>query len=129
YIAESRDGGVTWTDPREALAGQTPTTAGMLQLADGRVVLQFLRDAQPGKSDHSSWYSGCGMRAVISDDEGKTWQDPLYVVSRIYADGQEPTGFGAYLGDTVELADGRLLTTGTIGVSSQNRFSAITWKP
>ena len=129
YIAESIDGGITWSNPREALAGHNPSTAGMLQLADSRVVLQYLRDAQPGKSSNVSWYAGCGMRAVISDDEGKTWQDPLYVVSRVYASGEEPKGFGAYLGDTAELADGRLLTTGTIRVSSQNRFSAITWKP
>ena len=54
YIAESADGGVTWTNPRESLAGQNPTTAGMLQLTDGRVVLQFLRDAQPGKSRYNS---------------------------------------------------------------------------
>ena len=128
-IAESADGGITWTNPREALKGHNPTTAGWLQLSDGRVLLHFLRDAQPGKSPHVSWYGGCGMRAVLSDDEGETWQDPLYVVCRIYADGQEPSGFGAYLGDTVELPDGRLLTTGVCRTGAQTRFSAITWRP
>jgi hypothetical protein len=128
-IAESVDGGLTWTNPREALAGLNPTTASLMQLADGRVVLQLLYDAQPGKSRYNSWSSGGGMRAVVSHDEGKTWQNQVYVLSRIYADGQEPHSFGAYLGDTVELPDGRLLTTCTIKVGSQKRFSAITWTP
>ena len=129
YIAESRDGGVTWTDPREALAGQNPTTAGMLQLANGRVVLSFLYDAQPGTSPHESWYAGCGMRAIVSHDEGKTWQNQVYVLTRTHKPGAEPGGWGAYLGDTVELVDGRLLTTGMIRVSPQHRFSAMIWKP
>ena len=55
----------------------------MLQLTDGRVVLQFVYDAQPRKSPHWSGYAGDGMRAVEIHDEGKTWQDKIYVVSRI----------------------------------------------
>ncbi len=92
-------------------------------------MLQFLYDGHPGKSQNVSWYAGDGMRAVMSHDEGKTWQQEVYVLSRIYKPGAEPTGAGAYLGDAVELADGRLLTTCTGAVGSQNRFSAIIWKP
>jgi len=60
-IAESADGGVTWINPREALTGHKPTTAGMLQLADGRVLLQFVLDAQLGKSPpgNSRWGWRC----------------------------------------------------------------------
>jgi hypothetical protein len=128
-IAESVDGGITWTNPREALAGSNPSTASLMQLTDRRVVLSFLYDAQPGKSPLESWYSGGGMRAVVSHDDGKTWENQVYVLSRLYEPGGEPLGHGAYLGNTVELVDGRLLTTGMIRVSSQVRFSAITWEP
>ena len=69
------------------------------------------------------------MRAVVSHDKGKTWQNQVYVLSRIYADGAEPVGFGAYLGATVQLADGKLLTTCTITVGSQKQFSGMIWKP
>ena len=72
FIAESTDGGIALINRREALAHLQPTTAGFPQLDDGKVVLHFLHDAQPGKSSHVSWYSGCGMRAIVSYDEGKT---------------------------------------------------------
>jgi len=129
FIAESMDGGVTWTNPREAIAGLQPSTASLTQLADGRVVLQFVYDKQPGKSQYWSGYAGCGMRAVVSHDEGKTWQKEVFVLSRVYEQGAQPTGFGAYLGDTVQLADGRLLTTCTGTVDSKKTFSATIWKP
>ena len=129
YIAESVDGGITWTNPREAFADLKPTTASLTQLADGPVVLQFVYDAQPGTSAHNSWYSGGGMRAVVSNDEGKTWQKQTYILSRIYADGAKSEGWGAYLGDTVELAGGRLLTTCVGAVGPGPRFSAVVWKP
>ena len=65
----------------------------------------------------------------MSHDEGKTWQNQVYALSRIYPPGAESTGWGVYLGDTVELADGRLLTTCTGAVGSQKRFPGIIWKP
>ena len=53
-ITESVDGGVTWTSPREPINGLRPITANLTQLANGRVVLQFVHDVQPGKSDRLS---------------------------------------------------------------------------
>ena len=129
FLAESADGGLTWVKPREEFADLQPTTASLTQLADGRTVLQFVYDAQPGKSPHWSGYAGGGMRAVVSHDEGETWQTAVYVLSRIYRPEAEPSGLGAYLGDTVELSDGRLLTTSMIALGPQKRFSAIIWNP
>ena len=152
YFSSSTDEGKTWAKPISLPSyggGFHPMHHSLIQLSTGRLILVGYHQTNchaPDVSRYSAsnWGVWRGipismeghrspeMAIVIvyySDDEGKTWQDPLYVVSRIYADGQEPSGFGAYLGDTVEMADGTLLTTCTGAVGLGNRFTAMIWKP
>ena len=80
-------------------------------LGDGAVLLQFLYNAASTKNPHLDWYRTEGLRAIISHDEGKTWENQVYVIGRQVPPGQRPSGGGAYLGDSLPLADGKLLTT------------------
>jgi hypothetical protein len=82
----------------------------------------------PTKNPHLDWYRTEGLRAIISHDEGKTWEKQVYVIGR-YADVLPPTGQGAYLGDSVRLTDGRLLTTCANVVGPGFRFQAVLWEP
>ncbi|MFO0992525.1 MAG: sialidase family protein [Hyphomicrobiales bacterium] len=61
HQVESADGGLTWTAPRQLDIGGYP--AHLLTLDDGRVLMTY------------GWRKpDFGIRAVISPDEGRTWQ-------------------------------------------------------
>jgi len=61
HQVESHDGGLTWTAPRRLEIGGYP--AHLLALDDGRVLLTY------------GWRQpDFGIRAVLSADEGKSWQ-------------------------------------------------------
>ena len=83
----------------------------------------------PTKNPHLDWYRTEGLRAIISHDEGKTWEKQVYVIGRQIPPGKRPTGWGAYLGDSVPLRNGRLLTTCVNHVGRGFRFQAVLWEP
>ena len=70
------------------------------QLADGRVLLTCTQ---------RSTFFPLGVRALLSEDDGRTW---AFDSDRIVIDGQGPWGLpqGGGFGNTVQLADGDLLT-------------------
>jgi hypothetical protein len=88
--SESSDGGRTWSAPRGIGVWGLPSH--LLRLRDGRVLMSYGHRRPP-----------FGNQARISDDEGRTWSEPL-VVS---ADGAS-TDLG--YPSTIELADGTLLS-------------------
>ena len=101
----SDDGGVTWTDPLETAIWGYP--AHLLRLRDGRILCAFGYRREPG-----------GVRAVLSEDGGRTWDLDRVVVLR--DDGGYPSslsirsghGWGADVGYpvSVQLSDDSILT-------------------
>jgi len=67
WQAVSRDGGKTWTAGPSGIVGHPPS--GMVRLGDGRLVLTYGYRHPP-----------YGVRAVISRDEGLTW-DTAHVIT------------------------------------------------
>jgi len=88
--AESTDGGKSWSVPHPIGVWGLPSH--LLRMADGRLLMSYGHRRPP---------FGCQVR--ISEDQGKTWSDPLV----IYGDGA-----GGDLGypSTVQLAGGDFLT-------------------
>jgi len=88
--AESTDGGKSWSVPHPIGVWGLPSH--LLRIADGRLLMSYGHRRPP---------FGCQVR--ISEDQGKTWSDPLV----IYGDGA-----GGDLGypSTVQLAGGDFLT-------------------
>lgn len=87
---ESNDGGQTWTTPHRIGVWGLPSF--LLRLQSGRIVMSYGYRRKP-----------FGNQARYSDDEGRTWSDPMTISN---------DGIGSDLGypSTVELADGSLLT-------------------
>ena len=87
---ESEDGGRTWTRPHSVGIWGTP--AHLARLSDGRLLTTYGHRREP-----------FGNRARFSDDEGRTWSEPVIL---------SDDGGGVDLGypSTVELADGSLVT-------------------
>ena len=101
----SDGGGVTWTDPLETGIWGYP--AHLLRLRDGRILCAFGYRREPG-----------GVRAVLSEDGGRTWDLDRTVVLR--DDGGYPSslslrgghGWGSDVGYpvSVQLPDDSILT-------------------
>jgi len=68
---DSRDGGQTWSAPEDTgiLSGACPR---LLKLTDSRLLLTFGRRMPP-----------CGIRAMLSEDGGKTWGDTAWVLREL----------------------------------------------
>ena len=88
--SESFDGGRTWSEPHGIGVWGLPSH--LLRLADGRLLMTYGHRRPP-----------YGCQARLSDDQGKTWSEPIVV----YGDGA-----GGDLGypSTAQLGDGSLLT-------------------
>jgi hypothetical protein len=69
WQAVSRDGGRTWSAAKSPIRGHPPS--GLVRLADGRLVLTYGFRHPP-----------YGIRAVVSRDEGLTWDTDHLVVLR-----------------------------------------------
>ncbi|MBT4821139.1 MAG: exo-alpha-sialidase, partial [Lentisphaerae bacterium] len=65
----SRDGGVTWTSRPSGIVGHPPS--GFVKLQDGRALLTYGYRHAP-----------FGIRAVLSNDEGLTWDTEHTIVLR-----------------------------------------------
>jgi hypothetical protein len=93
-LAESDDGGVTWTNvhPGTFLLGEMH--GGAVALPDDRVVLHYTHRCPPLRG---------GERAKVSRDGGRTWEDELYYLNATRA-------YPGYSGACVlppHLADGK----------------------
>lgn len=86
FTVRSQDGGITWSAPQLAAAGEGHAfeEPAPLRLGDGRI-LMLLRDNISRI-----------LHAVVSDDCGDSWSLPA------------PTGIADYPADIVELGDGRI---------------------
>lgn len=88
--SRSTDGGKTWSTPHSIGVWGLPSH--LLRLRDGRLIMTYGHRRKP-----------FGNQARISDDDGKSWSEPLTISG---------DGIGGDLGypSTVELGDGELLT-------------------
>ncbi len=122
YLVErwSYDGGVTWTDPLQTDIWGYP--AHLLKLRDGRILCAYGYRREPG-----------GVRAVLSEDGGKTWNKDNTVVLR--EDGGYSTGLrpdsSAWKSDvgypvSVQLDDESILTAYYITESDRITHTAAT---
>ena len=116
-LTESRDMGLTWSAPREFL-GYSRVHAHLLLLADGRLLCSY-----------ASYHLPFGVFAVVSDDNGKTW-DFEHPIQLAFSQGCW-TGWPT----SVQLDDGSIVTmsaiTTHIGENDQNhRTSAdvVRWR-
>ena len=78
YKTFSRDGGLTWTKPEAILAGRDMNLCepGMLRSPDGKTIAVLLREnARRANS-----------QIIFSNDEGKTWSDPLPLPNELNGD-------------------------------------------
>jgi hypothetical protein len=88
----SRDGGQTWSARKTGVKGHPPS--GLVALADGRLVLTYGYRHPP-----------FGIRAVISNDEGLTWDTDRVVVLR-----NDGAGYDLGYPRSMQLDDGTILT-------------------
>ncbi len=118
---ESTDNGLTWR--KHNGNGNFGTYGEMfprfLRLKDGRVLLTFTDRSNPADG------YGLGLRAILSDDDGETWdftQDRL-VISYVN-EGWSGGGFG----NTVQLKDGALVSVYSFrGTDKQTHVEAVRW--
>jgi sialidase-1 len=89
-VAESKDGGKTWTIPHPIGVWGLPSH--LLRLRDGRLLMTYGHRRKP-----------FGNQARLSSDNGQTWSEPMIISG---------DGIGGDLGypSTVELGNGTLLT-------------------
>ncbi len=92
WQAFSEDGGRTWRQVKTGIRGHPPSS--VLRLQDGRLLLTYGYRHRP-----------YGIRAVLSDDDGRTWDTKHVLVLR--ADGAGPDlGYPR----SVQLRDGAIVT-------------------
>jgi hypothetical protein len=92
FQAISRDGGKTWSSRKSGIVGHPPS--GLVKLPDGRLVLTYGHRHPP-----------YGVRAVVSTDEGLTWDTAHLITLR-----NDGAGYDLGYPRSVLLPDGTILT-------------------
>ena len=120
FVADSRDGGETWTKFRQLVTVFGQTRGYPVALSDGTVVV--IHDTRYGPGSP-------GSRALISRDEGQTWKDEVYYL--------DFTTFTGSYNASVVLDDDLILSV--VGssqagnswekVKDNTDFYAVRWKP
>ena len=125
-LADSDDGGVTWSNVRAGSTGLGEMHGSAVELPDGRLVLMHVHRVP--------WLHG-GERARVSRDGGNTWDKETYYLSTVLT-------YPEYSTNCVlppELADGKpgmILTVlgdrpRSVGVSldAGQGLQAVRWRP
>ena len=110
WQAVSKDGGRTWVAKRTEIAAEQSPPSGLVKLDDGRLVLVYGYRQEP-----------CGIRAVVSEDEGLTWRTDQTLVLRDDGDGYD-LGYPR----AVKLSDGSVLAIYYYATADQIRHIACT---
>ena len=119
FVADSTDGGKSWSPIRQLTTECGQCHGQGVGLSQGRVVVVY---------DHRYPRQMAGARAVVSDDEGKSWRDEVYYLSNAVV-----AGFAR----TITLDGHQMLTlTGTYSgeirgwesSTGASHFSVISWR-
>jgi hypothetical protein len=94
WQTESDDGGYTWSAPRPITGYHEYSGSSLLLLHDGRLLLAYGHRSFPG-----------GVRAMVSRDEGRTWNQEEKIMLSAESVYQFCGG-----GSSVQLTDGKILT-------------------
>lgn len=117
-ICHSDDGGLTWSDIRD-FGDYGMHYARPLRLRDGLLLLTY--------TQRSTFYP-LGLRAIISDDDGHTWD---FFHDRIVIEGSTPWGgtSGGGFGNTLQLDDGSLVSCYSYtGAEGATRIETARWE-
>ena len=120
FVADSPDNGVTWGNLRQLCTVYGQTYGAPASLADGTVVV--VHDTRYGPGDP-------GSRAMVSHDEGLTWEDEVYYL--------DVTTFTGSYTQSVTLDDDTVLTIAAYSdagndweaVRDATDIVAIRWRP
>ncbi|MBL8210609.1 MAG: exo-alpha-sialidase [Bryobacterales bacterium] len=114
WMAKSKDGGKTWTQPTPSPLVGHP--ADLTQLADGRVLCTYgFREPYHGTPS--------GVRAAFSEDEGETWKVEEEVVIR-----GDLLNWDVGYPESLQLSDGRILTVYYYNLLGRYFLGASFWK-
>jgi hypothetical protein len=116
-ICESNDGGRTWVRLRD-FGDYGIMYCKVLRLRDGRLLLTYTQ---------RSLIPPLGLRAVLSYDDGETWD---FSSDRIIIEGKTPWGMpsGGGFGNTVQLEDGKLVSCYSYrGTDEQTYVETVRW--
>jgi predicted neuraminidase len=113
----SKDRGETWSAAEKTGLTGTPTSANLLRLRDGRLVLTH--------DENPRYRTPLTMR--VSEDDGMTWGEPLVLAETFIPDPKDPIWSAQVTYPSVaELADGTLVVVwAAIIVSDQEQYGDI----
>jgi hypothetical protein len=119
---ESADGGKTWSKHRRH--GTFGTYGEMyprfLTLRDGRLLLTFTVRSNPTDGH------GLGLRAILSSDEGRTWD---FAHDRVVISDVNQGTSGGGFGNTVQLPDGTLVSVYSYrGTDTKTHVETVRWE-
>ena len=118
YLSESTDGGRTWFGERE-VTSFLQCSGDMALLSNGRLVLEYLHR-------YPDDIANTGIRARISDDQGKTWRKETYILSQ--GNSRDIDSGSCYPG-TIAMKNGKLLSICVNFVNGRTRLEAVHWQP
>lgn len=107
YIAESADGGVTFSNKRALLSAAISTPPHLMQMTDGTLVLSYGYRSEP-----------YNIRAIVSKDNGESWSNEIELTS-----GGVDGDFGYPA--TIERGNGELLTVYYQKLSADKKNTAL----
>lgn len=107
YIAESIDGGVTFSNKRALLSAAISTPPHLMQMTDGTLVLSYGYRSEP-----------YNIRAIVSKDNGESWSNEIELTS-----GGVDWDFGYPA--TIERGNGELLTVYYQKLSADKKNTAL----
>lgn len=107
YIAESIDGGVTFSNKRALLSAAISTPPHLMQMTDGTLVLSYGYRSEP-----------FNIRAIVSKDNGESWSNEIELTS-----GGVDWDFGYPA--TIERGNGELLTVYYQKLSADKKNTAL----
>ncbi len=115
-VSISKDNGKTWSDPfdpKMILFDWGRNHMFLETMPGGEIVMSYI--VRRGYADDASGFPQFGIEAVVSRDNGKTWDLDHRCILHVYSGGEPATDFRAayaspYNASTVVLPDGALLT-------------------
>lgn len=117
-LCESTDGGRTWINLRD-FGDYGMMYIRVLRLRDGRLLMTYTQ---------RSTFSPLGMRAILSHDDGKTWDLDHDI---LILEGRTPWGMasGGGFGNTLETDDGTLVTAYIYhDACTQTHLEVVRWR-